>query len=123
MICCLEFGGGGRGTAALKGDPRGFIQQCKTKFRISRAVAENVLFWHRRAKSHKGSSQTLSWFTCDNGKFFRKLRKDQKRICHKESFRTTNLIFWGLPRNGEHTLAGDSVLNKTLFYSFASYYF
>ena len=36
--------GGGGGLAALKEDPRGFIQKCKTKFRISRAVAENVLF-------------------------------------------------------------------------------
>lgn len=52
MICCLEVGvgkgggraGGGGGLAALKEDPRGFIQKCKTKFRISRAVAENVLF-------------------------------------------------------------------------------
>ena len=48
MICCLEFGvgggGEGEGLAALKEDPRGFIQKCKTKFRISRAVAENVLF-------------------------------------------------------------------------------
>ena len=37
-------GGGGGGLAALKEDPRGFIQKCKTKFRISLAVAENVLF-------------------------------------------------------------------------------
>ena len=49
MICCLEFGGGGGGgggggLAALKEDPRGFIQKCKTKVRISLAVAENVLF-------------------------------------------------------------------------------
>lgn len=51
MICCLEVGvgkggegGGGGGLSALKEDPRGFIQKCKTKFRISRAVAENVLF-------------------------------------------------------------------------------
>ena len=47
MICFLEFGvagGVGGGTAALKEDPKGFIQKCKRKFRISRAVAENVLF-------------------------------------------------------------------------------
>lgn len=50
MICCLEFslrgggGGGDGGLAALKEDPRGFIQKCKTKFGISRSVAENVLF-------------------------------------------------------------------------------
>lgn len=37
-------GVGGGGLAALKEDPRGFIQKCKTKFRISLAVAENVLF-------------------------------------------------------------------------------
>ena len=50
MICCLEFSlrgggaGGDGGLAALKEDPRGFIQKCKTKFGISRSVAENVLF-------------------------------------------------------------------------------
>ena len=37
-------GGGAGGLAALKEDPRGFIQKCKTKVRISLAVAENVLF-------------------------------------------------------------------------------
>ena len=60
MICFLEFGvagGGGGGTAALKEDPKGFIQKCKRKFRISRAVAENGI---RRA--YPGSRIMESFF-------------------------------------------------------------